>query len=122
MMVNAEGFKGGDKTSIDLPKVQRELLAELRKTGKPVVFVLCTGSSLGLAQDEKNYDALLNAWYGGQSGGTAVADVLAEITIHQEDYRLHSTKIWNSLTIIFLKPANIKVLKTTICREEPTVI
>lgn len=77
MMVNAEGFKGGDKTSIDLPKVQRDLLAELRKTGKPVVFVLCTGSSLGLAQDEKNYDALLNAWYGGQSGGTAVADVLA---------------------------------------------
>jgi beta-glucosidase len=77
MMVNAEGFKGGDKTSIDLPKVQRELLAELRKTGKPVVFVLCTGSSLGLEQDEKNYDALLNAWYGGQSGGTAVADVLA---------------------------------------------
>ncbi|MFY7814539.1 MAG: glycoside hydrolase family 3 C-terminal domain-containing protein [Chryseobacterium taeanense] len=77
MMVNADGFKGGDKTSIDLPKVQRELLAELRKTGKPVVFVLCTGSSLGLEQDEKNYDALLNAWYGGQSGGTAVADVLA---------------------------------------------
>ncbi|SDH80911.1 beta-glucosidase [Chryseobacterium taeanense] len=77
MMVNAEGFKGGDKTSIDLPKVQRELLAELRKTGKPVVFVLCIGSSLGLEQDEKNYDALLNVWYGGQSGGTAVADVLA---------------------------------------------
>jgi len=77
MLVSAEGFKGGDKTSIDLPKVQRELLAELRKTGKPVVFVLCTGSSLGLEQDEKNYDALLNAWYGGQSGGTAVANVLA---------------------------------------------
>lgn len=77
MMVNAEGFRGGDKTSIALPKVQRELLAELRKTGKPVVFVLCTGSALGLEQDEKNYDALLNAWYGGQSGGTAVADVLA---------------------------------------------
>ena len=77
MQVSAEGFKGGDKTSIELPKVQRELLAELRKTGKPVVFVLCTGSSLGLEQDEKNYDALLNAWYGGQSSGTAVADVLA---------------------------------------------
>ncbi|MEY8759059.1 glycoside hydrolase family 3 C-terminal domain-containing protein [Chryseobacterium tongliaoense] len=76
MLVNAEGFKGGDKTSIDLPKIQRDLLAELRKTGKPVVFVLCTGSALGLEQDEKNYDALLNAWYGGQSGGTAVADVL----------------------------------------------
>ncbi|WP_394674077.1 glycoside hydrolase family 3 C-terminal domain-containing protein [uncultured Chryseobacterium sp.] len=77
MMVNAEGFKGGDKTNIELPKVQRELLAELRKTGKPVVFVLCTGSALGLEQDEKNYDALLNAWYGGQSSGTAVADVLS---------------------------------------------
>ncbi|MCJ8152689.1 glycoside hydrolase family 3 C-terminal domain-containing protein [Chryseobacterium sp. SSA4.19] len=77
MMVNAEGFKGGDKTNIELPKVQRELLAELRKTGKPVVFVLCTGSALGLEQDEKNYDALLNAWYGGQSSGAAVADVLS---------------------------------------------
>jgi len=77
MMVNAEGFKGGDKTNIELPKVQRELLAELRKTGKPVVFVLCTGSALGLEQDERNYDALVNAWYGGQSSGTAVADVLS---------------------------------------------
>jgi beta-glucosidase len=77
MMVNAEGFKGGDKTSIELPKVQRELLAELRKTGKPVVFVLCTGSALGLEQDEKNYDTLVNAWYGGQSSGTAVADIIA---------------------------------------------
>lgn len=77
MLVNAEGFKGGDKTTIELPKVQRELLSELRKTGKPIVFVLCTGSALGLEQDEKNYDALLNAWYGGQSSGTAVADVLA---------------------------------------------
>ncbi|WP_042721018.1 glycoside hydrolase family 3 C-terminal domain-containing protein [Flavobacterium sp. B17] len=76
MLVNAEGFRGGDKTNIELPKVQRELLAELRKTGKPVIFVLCTGSALGLEQDEKNYDALVNAWYGGQAGGTAVADVL----------------------------------------------
>ena len=77
MLVNADGFKGGDKTTIELPKVQRELLAELRNTGKPVVFVLCTGSALGLEQNEKNYDVLLNAWYGGQSSGTAVADVLA---------------------------------------------
>ncbi|WP_449387620.1 glycoside hydrolase family 3 C-terminal domain-containing protein [Chryseobacterium lineare] len=76
MLVNAEGFRGGDKTNIELPKVQRELLAELRKTGKPVIFVLCTGSALGLEQDEKNYDALVNGWYGGQAGGTAVADVL----------------------------------------------
>lgn len=76
MFVNAEGFRGGDKVSIDLPKIQRELLAALRKTGKPVTFVLCTGSSLALEQDEKNYDALLCAWYGGEEAGTAVADVL----------------------------------------------
>lgn len=76
MPVSYEGFKGGDKVSIDLPDVQRRILADLKKTGKPVVFVLCTGSSLALEQDEKNYDALLCAWYGGQSAGTAVADVL----------------------------------------------
>lgn len=76
MPVNAEGFRGGDKVSIDLPKIQRELLASLKTVGKPVVFVLCTGSSLALEQDEKNYDALLCAWYGGQEAGTAVADVL----------------------------------------------
>jgi beta-glucosidase len=76
MPVNAEGFRGGDKVSIDLPTVQRRMLQALRKTGKPVVFVLCTGSALALEQDEDNYDALLCAWYGGQSGGTAVAQVL----------------------------------------------
>jgi beta-glucosidase len=76
MPVNAEGFRGGDKVSIDLPDVQRRLLAALRKTGKPVVFVLCTGSALALEQDEDQYDALLCAWYGGQAAGTAVADVL----------------------------------------------
>lgn len=76
MLVNAEGFKGGDKVSIDLPKIQRELLAELKKTGKPVIFVLSTGSSLALEQDEKNYDALLCSWYSGQAGGIAVSDVI----------------------------------------------
>lgn len=76
MPVNAEGFKGGDRVSIDLPEVQRHFLAALKKTGKPVIFILCTGSALALEQDQNNYDALLCAWYGGQSAGTAVADVL----------------------------------------------
>jgi len=76
MPVSAEGFKGGDREVIELPGVQRRILADLKKTGKPVVFVLCSGSSLALEQDEPNYDALLAAWYGGQAAGTAVADVL----------------------------------------------
>ncbi|MEI6753448.1 MAG: glycoside hydrolase family 3 C-terminal domain-containing protein [Paludibacter sp.] len=76
MRVSWEGFRGGDRTLIELPVVQQNLLKELRSTGKPVVFVLCAGSALGLANVDENYDALLNAWYGGQSGGTAVADVL----------------------------------------------
>ncbi len=76
MPVSAEGFRGGDREKIELPAVQQELLRELRSTGKPVVFVLCTGSAIALEADEPNYDALLNAWYGGQAGGSAVADVL----------------------------------------------
>ena len=76
MPVNAVGFKGGDRENMELPDVQRRILADLNKTGKPVIFVLCSGSSLALEQDEPNYDALVAAWYGGQAAGQAVADVL----------------------------------------------
>ena len=76
MPVNAVGFKGGDRENMELPDVQRRILADINKTGKPVIFVLCSGSSLALEQDEPNYDALVAAWYGGQSAGQAVADVL----------------------------------------------
>ena len=76
MRVNADGFRGGDRTKIELPTIQSNMLKALKSTGKPVVFVLATGSAIALANDEPNYDALLNAWYGGQSAGTAVADVL----------------------------------------------
>ena len=76
MPVSAEGFKGGDRETLELPNVQRRILADLKSTGKPVIFVLCSGSSLALEEDEKNYDALLAAWYGGQAAGSAVADVL----------------------------------------------
>ncbi|MCC8153024.1 MAG: glycoside hydrolase family 3 C-terminal domain-containing protein [Tannerellaceae bacterium] len=72
----AEGFKKGDRTSIEIPKVQREMVKALKATGKPVVYVLCTGSAIGLEWEEQNLDAILNAWYGGQEAGTAVADVL----------------------------------------------
>src|SRR5450759_1044944 len=76
MPVAIEGFKGGDRTSLSLPKVQTELLKELKATGKPVVFVLMTGSSIGMEWEAVNIPAIVNAWYGGQAAGTAIADVL----------------------------------------------
>jgi beta-glucosidase len=76
MPVQIDGFRKGDRTDIDLPEVQREMLKALKQTGKPVIFVLCTGSALALTDINENADAIVNAWYGGQTAGTAVADVL----------------------------------------------
>lgn len=76
MPVNEPGFDGGDKTTILLPKVQTELLKALKSTGKPVVFVMMTGSAIATPWEAENLPAILNAWYGGQSAGTAIADVL----------------------------------------------
>ena len=76
MPVNVEGFKKGDRTNIEIPKVQKEMIKALKATGKPVIYVLCTGSALALNWEEANVDAILNAWYGGQEAGTAVADIL----------------------------------------------
>lgn len=76
MPVDAEGFRKGDRTNIDIPMVQRELVKALKATGKPVVYVLCTGSALAIDWEDENLDAILNAWYGGQNAGTAVADIL----------------------------------------------
>lgn len=76
MKVNFEGFKGGDRTSIQLPAVQRETLQALHRTGKPVVFVCMSGSALGLAPEVESCDAILQAWYPGQAGGKAISEVL----------------------------------------------
>lgn len=76
MPVSYPGFKGGDRTIIELPQVQRDLLQALHKTGKPIILVLCSGSALGLTDEAGWADAILQTWYPGQSGGTAVADVL----------------------------------------------
>lgn len=76
MKVNLPGFKGGDRTNIDLPLVQEKMLKALKKLGKPVIFVLCSGSAMALPWEDKNLDAILEAWYPGQAGGTAVADAL----------------------------------------------
>ncbi|MDR0973662.1 MAG: glycoside hydrolase family 3 C-terminal domain-containing protein, partial [Prevotellaceae bacterium] len=76
MRVNWPGFRGGDRTDIELPAIQRQVVAALHNTGKPVVFVNCSGSALGLVPETETCDAILQAWYPGQSGGTAVADIL----------------------------------------------
>ncbi len=76
MAVTREGFAGGDRTSIMLPKAQTEILKALKATGKPVVFVMMTGSALATPWESENIPAIVNAWYGGQDAGTALADVL----------------------------------------------
>lgn len=76
MGVKLPGFKGGDRTDIELPAVQRELIAALHEAGKKVVLVNCSGSPIGLVPETETCEAILQAWYPGQSGGTAVADVL----------------------------------------------
>ncbi|WP_347052207.1 glycoside hydrolase family 3 C-terminal domain-containing protein [Flavobacterium olei] len=76
MPVNFPGFSGGDRTSILLPQVQTDLLKSLKSSGKPVVFVMMTGSAIAIPWEAENIPGILNAWYGGQSAGTAVADVL----------------------------------------------
>ncbi|KAA8483422.1 beta-glucosidase [Arcticibacter tournemirensis] len=76
MKVDFPGFEGGDRTSILLPKVQTELMKALKATGKPVVFVMMTGSAIAIPWEAEHMPAILNAWYGGQAAGTAVADVI----------------------------------------------
>ena len=76
MPVDIEGFKGGDRTNIELPKVQREFLKALKDAGKQIIFVNCSGSCIALQPETETCDAIVQAWYPGQEGGTAVADVL----------------------------------------------
>ena len=76
MPVQIEGFKGGDRTSIELPKVQRNFLKALKEAGKQVIFVNCSGSAIALTPETETCDAIVQAWYAGQEGGTAIADVL----------------------------------------------
>lgn len=76
MPVDYPGFRGGDRTDIELPFVQRQLIAALKVAGKKVVFVNCSGSAIALEPESFMCDAILQAWYPGEEGGTAVADVL----------------------------------------------
>ena len=97
MPVQIEGFKGGDRTSIELPKVQRNFLKALKEAGKQVIFVNCSGSAIALTPETETCDAIVQAWYAGQEGGTAIADVLfgdcnpsgkLSVTFYKDDSQL----------------------------------
>jgi beta-glucosidase len=76
MKVNVEGFSGGDRVQLGLPRVQEELLKQVSETGKPVVLVLLNGSALAVNWAKEHVPAIVELWYPGQTGGTALADVL----------------------------------------------
>ena len=76
MKVDLPGFKGGDRTDIELPQVQRDILRMLHEAGKKVVFVNCSGGAMALVPELETCDAIVQAWYGGERGGEALAEVL----------------------------------------------
>ena len=76
MSIKVDGFKGGDRTHLNLPKAQQDLMEAVKQTGKPVILVLMNGSALSINWAADNIDAILCAGYGGQEGGDAVADVI----------------------------------------------
>ena len=76
MRVSEPGFRGGDRTSIELPQAQRDILRMLHEAGKRVVFVCCSGGAMGLVPELESCDAIVQWWYAGEQGGRALADVL----------------------------------------------
>jgi len=76
MPVFGDGFAGGDRTDIKLPAVQDNLIKKVHALGKPIVLVLTNGSAVAVKWADENIPAILDIWYPGQAGGTAVADVL----------------------------------------------
>jgi beta-glucosidase len=74
--VDFEGFNEGDRTRIELPAVQEDLIKALQATGRPVIFVNCSGSAVAMPWEAKHLPAIIQAWYPGEEGGRAVAEVL----------------------------------------------
>jgi beta-glucosidase len=77
LRVNQPGFKGGDRTSLDLPQEEEDLVEAMSKIGKPLVVVLMNGSALAVNWAAAHANAILDAWYGGEEGGTAIAETLS---------------------------------------------
>ncbi|MBN2011897.1 glycoside hydrolase family 3 C-terminal domain-containing protein [candidate division KSB1 bacterium] len=76
MRIKIEGFRGGDRTRLDLPEVQEDLIKSIHTLGKPIVLVLLNGSALAVNWENENIPAIIEAWYPGQASGTAIADVI----------------------------------------------
>lgn len=76
MRVRAEGFKGGDRLSLQLPAIQKKLIKTIHALGKPIVLVLLNGSAVAVNWANENIQAIVEAWYPGQAAGSAIADVL----------------------------------------------
>ncbi|VXD14108.1 glycoside hydrolase family 3 C-terminal domain-containing protein [Marinoscillum sp. 108] len=76
MDIQIEGFRGGDRTTLELPQTQKDLIRSIEKLGKPTVLILLNGSALAINWENENIPAILEAWYPGQSAGTAIADIL----------------------------------------------
>jgi len=76
MDVKIDGFNSGDRTRLDLPELQQQLIKEIQALGKPVILVLLNGSALAINWENKNVNAILEAWYPGQAAGQAIADVI----------------------------------------------
>lgn len=73
---NVEGFYGGDRTTINLPAVQTQVMQMLQKSGKPMIFICMSGSAIAFNWESQHIPAIIQAWYGGQAAGTALADIL----------------------------------------------
>ena len=76
MGIRLEGFQGGDRTDIQLPKIQQDLIKKIHALSKPTILVLLSGSALAVNWEDDNIPAIIEAWYSGQAAGTAIADVL----------------------------------------------
>jgi beta-glucosidase len=76
MTVKVEGFRGGDRTDLSLPSKQEALIKAVQATGKPIILVLLNGSALAVNWADENVPAIIEAWYPGEEGGTAIADVI----------------------------------------------